>query len=78
MPVIRDDEQERLARIEGLVKKLHEELSALREESRVVVEQMATNAVDNAKGRFASATAAKARATSRQQQTKTRTDKKRR
>ena len=69
MPVIRDDEQERLDRIEALVQKLQEELSALREESRVVAEQLVSNAVHSANLRSTSAAAAQRRAVIRQQRT---------
>ena len=78
MPVVRDDEQDRLARIEALVKKLQGELSALREESRVVAEQMVSNAVDSAKLRRTAALTAKARATIRRERTNKTIERKRR
>jgi hypothetical protein len=40
MTVIRDDEGERVARIEKILGKLHDEMESSREESRIVAEQM--------------------------------------
>lgn len=45
MPVIEDDDQERLDRIEATLEKLRDELAAVREERRVVAENMADHAL---------------------------------